>query len=94
MKPIRKEDANMKHQTNPFTCPTGRIVIVAHYNETTKRVTFDDAKGYYYPQDSQNSIDCANADQFMKDHAKTVGSLQEANEYLVSLGITEAFQVK
>lgn len=94
MKPIRKDDQNMKHQTNPFTCPTGRIVIVANYDDTTKRVTFDDAKGYLYPQDSQTMIASSNADEFMKKHAKTVSSLQEANEYLISLGITEPFQAQ
>ena len=81
----------MIYKTKDFECPKAHIMLYVSYNDITKEVLFQNAKGYFYPQDSRHSVECTNADEFIKQFSTKVNSIEEANAYLQSLTITESF---
>lgn len=88
-KNLVNEEVKIMYKTKNFTCPTGSIVIFATYDLNDKLLVFETAPGYFYPQDSRNTIASINADNFIKQNSKRIESLEEANEFLKSLNIKE-----
>jgi hypothetical protein len=83
----------MIHTTGDFRCPTGAIVIKANYDDVTKVVSFEVARGYMYTQDMSTMQFSIQADAFIKEKETTVESIQKANDYLTELGIDKHFSV-
>lgn len=83
----------MIHTTEDFTCPTGAIVIKANYDDETKVVSFEVARGYMYTQDMSTMVFSIQADAFIKEKETAMDSLQKANDYLIELGIDKRFPV-
>jgi hypothetical protein len=81
----------MEYRTNDFESPSGHMMIYGVYDEETKIVSFRFSKGYFYPQDSQNTIHAENAEEFIKNHTIAVSSLEEANSFLQTLAIKESY---
>lgn len=82
----------MKYKTEDFTSPTGSKVLVASYDEETKEVSFELARGYYYPSDRISDNYTGLAQQFAKEHATNVNTVAEENAYLKELGIDVQFR--
>lgn len=81
----------MKYTTEDFTSPTGSKMLFATYNDDSKVVAFEQAKGYLYTSDGASMTYSMLAKQFIEEHEKTVDRVQEANEYLAELGIEAQF---
>lgn len=81
----------MKYTTADFTSPTGSKMLFATYHDDSKVVAFEQAKGYLYTSDGASMTYSMLAKQFIQTHEKTVDTVQEANEYLVELGIDAQF---
>lgn len=77
----------MIYKTEDFICPTGSIVLCAIYDPEEMLLTFRQAKGYVYTSDGSTMRFSMLADAFMKEKEKSVASIQEANNYLIELGI-------
>lgn len=81
----------MNRQTEAFTSPTGSKMLVATYNQETKMVSFDLAKGYLYTSDGNSMTYSMLANEFIRTHKKYAETTEEANRYLTSLGINVHF---
>ena len=84
----------MIYTTEDFRCPTGAIVIKANYDDETKVVSFEEARGYMYTQDMSTMQFSIQANAFIKEKETTMESIQEANNYLSELGIDKHFSVR
>lgn len=82
----------MLYRTKNFNSPTGGVKIFAEYNETSKELVFQLAKGYLYPQDSNHMRNMINVEQFIENHSAVKGTVEEANDYLAQLMINEALK--
>lgn len=82
----------MIYRTEDFISPTGSIMIFAEYDLDNKKVQFKKTNKYFYPQDSKHTIASIIVDTFIKENSIYKESLEEANEYLLSLGINNLFK--
>ncbi|WP_442637719.1 hypothetical protein [Rossellomorea marisflavi] len=74
------------YKTEIFS-PIGRVLIYGEYREDTKELTFKMAEGYFYPSDSQTTYELIEADKWMAKNNSKHDSLEDANEYLLSIYI-------
>lgn len=84
---------HMIYKTSNFY-PTDYHNIDAFYNDETKELSFNYSEGFFYPSDSESLRQLGVVEEWMKEHKTTCDSLEEANLYLLSIGVSEVFLKK
>lgn len=81
----------MKFKSNDFSCPVGGLMVVALYDEQTKRFTLEEATGYFYASSGSQDALLSLSREFMEKHSGTFEDMESGISYFKSLGCEVVF---
>lgn len=81
----------MKHKSKDFQCPVGGLMIFAVYDEESKELSLEEAKGYFYPSAGSVTAQLALSDGFMEENTLPFESFEAAVKHLKDLDCNVQF---
>lgn len=75
----------MKHKSKDFQCPVGGLMIFAMYDEESKQLSLEEAKGYFYPSCGSVTAGHAFSEDFMTKNTLPFDSFEVAVQHLKDL---------